>query len=80
MSEMMKYIPLHTLALGNIDPAGHLRNSTPDSVREATLGVLDECGGYPNFIISSDCDIPPLSKWENIDAFFAAVKEFYDGM
>ena len=32
---------------------------------------------YPNFVISSGCDIPPASKWENIDAFFKAVDEFY---
>jgi uroporphyrinogen decarboxylase len=28
-------------------------------------------------VISSGCDIPPLSSWDNIGAFFAAVKEFY---
>jgi uroporphyrinogen decarboxylase len=28
-------------------------------------------------MISSGCDIPPLSPWENIEAFFAAVREFY---
>ena len=31
-----------------------------------------------NFVISSGCDIPPLSKWENIDAYFAAIEEYYD--
>ena len=35
------------------------------------------CEKYPNIVISSGCDIPPLSKWENIDAFFAAVGEYY---
>jgi uroporphyrinogen decarboxylase len=78
MSEMMKHIPSHIIAMGNVDPAGQLRNGTPESVREATLGILNECGRYPNFVISSGCDIPPLSKWENIDAFFAAVREFYN--
>jgi uroporphyrinogen decarboxylase len=78
MSEMMVHIPSHVIAMGNVDPAGQLREGTPKSVREATIGVLNECGNYPNFVISSGCDIPPLSKWENIDAFFAAVKEFYN--
>jgi len=80
MSEMMKHIPSHTIAMGNIDPAGQFRNGTPESVREATLGVLNECSRYPNFIISSGCDVPPLSKWENIDAFFTAVTEYYDSI
>ena len=64
--------------MGNVDPAGEIRNGTPESVRAATLGIMERCCKYPNFAISSGCDIPPLSKWENIDAFFAAVDEFYN--
>ncbi|MBC8546602.1 uroporphyrinogen decarboxylase family protein [Clostridiaceae bacterium NSJ-31] len=79
MAEMMPHIPSGTVAMGNVDPAGELRNGTPESVREATLRVMNACCSYPNFVISSGCDIPPLSKWENIDAFFAAVEEFYRG-
>jgi uroporphyrinogen decarboxylase len=78
MKEMMEHIPANTFAMGNIDPAGQLRNGTPESVREATLSLMNECSRHQNFVISTGCDIPPLSKWENIDAFFAAVKEFYD--
>ena len=77
MAEMMKHIPEDTIAMGNIDPASCFRNGTPESVRKATLDLLEKCHKYPNFIISSGCDIPPLSKWENIEAFFDAVKEFY---
>lgn len=36
------------------------------------------CAEFPNFVISSGCDIPPASPWENIDAFFEAVEEFYN--
>ncbi len=77
MAQMMEHIPADTVAMGNVDPAGQFRNGTPESVREATLSLLRACGGHKNFVISSGCDIPPLSGWENIDAFFAAVAEFY---
>lgn len=77
MADMMPHIPPHIAAMGNIDPAAHFRNGTPESVRAATLGLLERCGAYPNFIISSGCDIPPLSRWENIDAFFETVDAFY---
>lgn len=80
MSEMMELMPPDTITMGNIDPAGQFRSGTPQSIREATLALLSECHKYPNFVISSGCDIPPMSKWENIDAFFAAVAEFYDGL
>lgn len=77
MSEMMPNIPSDRIAMGNIDPAGQFRGGSPESIREATLSLLNECAKYPNFVISSGCDIPPLSPWENIDAFFAAVDEYY---
>lgn len=77
MTEMVKHIPVDTVVMGNIDPAAQFRNGTPESMREATLSLLEACHVYPNFVISSGCDIPPLSRWENIDAFFAAVSEFY---
>ena len=77
MAEMMTHIPEGTIAMGNVDPAGEIRNGTAESVREATLNVMGECCKYPNFVISTGCDIPPMSKWENIDAFFAAVEEYY---
>lgn len=80
MSDVMAHMPSDKIAMGNIDPAREFRNGTPESIREATLSLLNECGNYPNFVISSGCDIPALSKWENIDAFFNAVKEYYDGI
>lgn len=62
---------------GQCGPVSAFRNGTPESVRAETLRIMGECCGHKNFLISSGCDIPPLSPWENIDAFFAAVEEFY---
>ncbi len=77
MADILPNVPADRLAMGNVDPAGQLRNGTPESVREATQAVMSECCSWPNFVISTGCDIPPMSPWENIDAFFAAAKEFY---
>lgn len=79
MAEMMPHIPANIPALGNVDPAREFCNGTPDSVRLATEKLLQECGQYPNFVPSSGCDIPPQTPWENIDAFFATVDEYYAG-
>ncbi len=76
MRDMLAHAPAEALVLGNLDPAGQLCNGTPDSVRRATQAILNDCAGYPNFCISSGCDIPPHTPWDNIDAFFAAVEEF----
>ena len=77
MAEILSKVPADTICMGNVDPAGEFRNGTPESVRKATLDVMEKCCSHPNFVISSGCDIPPLSSWDNIDAFFAAVDEYY---
>lgn len=76
MEQMLQKLPADRLVLGNVDPAGVICRGTPETVRAAVRDVLGRCGGYPNFCLSSGCDIPPQSPWENIDAFFAAAKEF----
>ena len=63
--------------IGNIDPAGIIRNGTPEQIRKETLSLMERCCKYPNFVIASGCDIPPMTPLENIEAFFQAVEEFY---
>lgn len=77
METVLERMPQKTIVMGNIDPAGEFKNGTPDSIREATLDLLNKCGGHKNFIISSGCDIPPSSSWDNIEAFFSAAREYY---
>jgi len=78
LSAMIPLIPAHKTVMGNVDPSSQFRNGTPGSIYKATHDVIGACAKYPNFIISSGCDIPPLAPWENIDAFFKAVDDFYD--
>lgn len=77
MAEMLGKVPADTVVMGNVDPAGQICRGTPASVRTATLEVMEKCCSHPNFVISSGCDIPPKSPWENIHAFFDAVEEYY---
>ena len=77
MAEMMEKIPSDVIAMGNIDPASLFKNGTPEAMRSETLALMEKCCKYSNFVISSGCDIPPMSQWENIDAFFSAVGEYY---
>ncbi len=75
--DIIPNVPSDTVVMGNVDPAGVLRMGTPDKVRKETLGLLERCAKYPGFVLSSGCDIPPMTPWTNIDAFFAASNEFY---
>ena len=77
--DILEKVPSNVVVMGNIDPAGVLRMGTPESVREATAELLKKCSTYPNFVLSSGCDMPPKTPWENINALFAAAEDFYKG-
>ena len=78
MEKALNALPADRMVIGNIDPAGILRNGTPEQIRQETLALMERCSRYPNFVISSGCDIPPMTSLENLQAFFDAVEEFYD--
>ena len=69
--------PGDKIAMGNVDPSSKFRNGSVEDVKEATLKLMEKCSSYKNFVPSSGCDIPPMTPWENIQAFFTAVDEFY---
>ena len=77
MKDMLDKMPDDVLVMGNVDPAGVLRMGSPETVKNETLRIMENCCTYQNFVISSGCDIPPMTPWENINAFFAAVDEYY---
>lgn len=74
MEAVLKATPSNILVMGNIDPAGQFAAGTVDSITAATRDLLAKCGTYANFVPSSGCDIPAHAKWENIAAFFTAIK------
>ncbi len=77
MAEMMKKAPADKLIMGNVDPAGTLRFGTEEDVKAETLSVLKKCSKYPNFLLSSGCDIPPQTPWNNLEVFFKTAEEYY---
>ena len=72
---MLEKMPADKPVCGNISPVNEFLSGTPESMRAAVLSLRRVCASYPNFVLSSGCDVPPTAKWENIDAFFAAAKE-----
>lgn len=75
MLDVMKKAPADCLCMGNVDPAAIIAEGTVEEVTAATRMLMTKCGGYKNFIASTGCDVPAHAKWENIQAFFAAVEE-----
>ena len=77
LADMLAKMPQDRPVCGNISPAGEFLGGTPESMAAAVRNLIAECGQYPNFVLSSGCDVPPTARWENIDAFFEAAKEAF---
>lgn len=77
LEDALKVLPTGSMVIGNIDPAGIIRNGTPEIIKREVNELMMRCCKYPNFVIASGCDIPPETSFENLDAFFQAVDEFY---
>ncbi len=77
LAEMFRDAPEDALIMGNVSPVRQFLKGTPESMAAETKRIMDTLKDHPNFVISGGCDIPPASPWENIDAHFRAVTEFY---
>lgn len=74
MRQVLENAPEDVVCMGNVNPAAQFAQGTPDSMGAAVRELLAECGGFRNFLPSSGCDVPAQSGWENIAAFFEALK------
>ena len=68
--------PKHVPVMGNLDPAGIFRLGTTEIVYEAATALLERTAEFPNFVLSSGCDIPPGTPLENVLAFFRALDDW----
>jgi uroporphyrinogen decarboxylase len=64
-----------TIVCGNLDPARVFVHSDPAGVARQTRELLAATAPFPNFVISSGCDIPAHAPLANIEAFFTEVAE-----
>jgi uroporphyrinogen decarboxylase len=74
--QAVERLPADTLVFGNLDPVGVFKSGTPEAMRSAVLKLLEATKQFPNFVLSSGCDVPPNVPLRNIDAFFQALGEF----
>ncbi|MBN1122679.1 MAG: uroporphyrinogen decarboxylase family protein [Anaerolineae bacterium] len=70
--EIIKRVPEDVVLIGNVDPVAVMVEGTAEEVREAVRALVDKMAGYPNFLLSTGCDLPPETPLENIGAFMEA--------
>ncbi len=77
LCELLDKMPPDRPVMGNISPSERFASGTPAEMYDTTTELLEKASAYPHFVLSSGCDIPMHASWENIDAFFAAARDFY---
>ncbi|MBN2509756.1 MAG: uroporphyrinogen decarboxylase family protein [Spirochaetales bacterium] len=72
-------VPPEVDIIGNINPVAVMVDMEPEQVRTATHDLIASMAAYPNFILSTGCDLPPETPHANIEAFMVAGRD-YAGM
>lgn len=76
MVEALRECPAGLMVMGNIDPVGVMQQASPEKVKEETLALLEATASWDNFVLSTGCDVPPHTPFENIAAFYEALEEY----
>lgn len=76
MIDALNGCPKDVLVIGNLDPVSLFKMANTREVYNQTMALLNETRMYPNFIISSGCDIPPQTPVANLDSFYKALADY----
>lgn len=76
MVEALRMCPDEVPVMGNIDPVAVLKQAVPEQVYAETFALLERIADFPNFILSTGCDVSPHTPIENIEAFYRALEQY----
>ncbi len=71
-----KRIPEDVAVIGNVSPIGALLNGKPVDVERDVLHLLNVMEPYPNFVLSTGCDLPQEVSLDNIRAFMQTGRKY----
>ncbi len=76
MVETLKICPADKLIMGNVDPVSVMKMMNPAEIKAFIGDLLLKTAEFPNFVLSTGCDLPLHVPAENVKAFFEALDEF----
>ena len=76
LTEVAERISKNIIIIGNISPIGSILKAKKENVEEEVCILLKSMEHYPNFILSTGCDLPQETPLENILAFMEAGKNY----
>jgi uroporphyrinogen decarboxylase len=79
LPEVAKKIKTDTILIGNINPAGTILTGSPQQVKNEVTDLLQSLDFYPNFVLSTGCDLPQEVPFENIESFMETGRQYLIG-
>ena len=69
-------VPPDVAVIGNINPTGKILSGSVSEVEEEVLRLLKVMEPFPNFVLSTGCDLPQETPADNISAFMQAGRNY----
>ena len=69
-------LPPEVVIVGNINPTGSMLNGRPQDVAKEVSALLKRMRPFPNFVLSTGCDLPQETPLENIHAFMRTGRQY----
>lgn len=76
LTKILEQTNKDTLIFGNVDPVHYFCEATIEEMDQKVQEMINTCGQYENWVLSSGCDIPCKAKWENIEQFFVSEEKW----
>ena len=77
MPEALAQVESKVILGGNLDPSAVFASGDVDNVVYKTNELLEATKEFPNFFVSSGCEIPPNAKSEHIEICAQIVKSYH---
>lgn len=72
MAQVLEVVPADIAVSGNINPVEIMKFGTPQQVEDVAQQLIKLAEKHNNFILSTGCDVPPETPFENIESLFNA--------
>jgi uroporphyrinogen decarboxylase len=72
MAQVLNEVPADIAVSGNINPVEIMKFGTPQQVEDVAKQFIKLADKHNNFILSTGCDVPPETPFENIESLFNA--------
>jgi uroporphyrinogen decarboxylase len=76
LSKIAKNIPENIVLIGNISPSRTIVYGSPKEVKEEVKALLKSMGSFPNYVLSTGCDLPLETPTDNISAFMETGRNY----